>query len=103
MLGGSQPMGRSTATSSRFAAAWSQSPGHIVGVARLIKANVPRHVTRVCEIDEHEPAFCHALSPPVRIAEKLGYPLVRAACDRATACGAWMVAHDKATQTRLGG
>ena len=36
-----------------------QRSGHIVRVARLIKANVPHHVTRVPEVDEHEPAFCH--------------------------------------------
>ena len=62
-------MGRSTATSSRFAAAWSQSPGHIVGVARLIKANMTQRVTRVPEVYEHEAAFCHA---PHKIEFQLG-------------------------------
>jgi hypothetical protein len=37
-----------------------QRSWYIVRVACLIKANVPHGVTRVPEIDEHEPAFCHA-------------------------------------------
>jgi hypothetical protein len=36
-----------------------QLKGHVVRVANLIKANVPQHVARVPEIDEHEPALCH--------------------------------------------
>jgi hypothetical protein len=34
--------------------------GHIVSVARLIKADVPQRVTRVPEVDEYKPAYCHA-------------------------------------------
>ena len=43
-----------------------QCSEHIVRVARLIKANVPHHVTRVPEIDEHEAAYCHG---PFRVAQ----------------------------------
>src|SRR4029077_14308527 len=34
--------------------------GHIVSVARLIKTDVPQRVTRVPEVDEYKPAYCHA-------------------------------------------
>jgi hypothetical protein len=34
--------------------------GHIVSVARLIKADAPQRVTRVPEVDEYKPAYCHA-------------------------------------------
>jgi hypothetical protein len=34
-----------------------QRSGQVIRVARLIEANVPHHVTRVPEIDEHEAAF----------------------------------------------
>jgi hypothetical protein len=56
-----------------------QGLGHVVRVARLIKANVPDYVIRVPEIDEHEPAFSHAQPPAstFRIVEKLGHRLVR--------------------------
>ena len=44
-------------------------PRHIVGVARLIKANMTQRVTRVPEVYEHEAAFCHA---PHKIEFQLG-------------------------------
>src|SRR6516225_5349102 len=37
-----------------------KSPRHIVRVACLIKADMPKRVTRVPEVYEHEAAFCHS-------------------------------------------
>ena len=36
-----------------------QRSGQVVRVACLIEANMPHRVSRIPEIDEHEPAFCH--------------------------------------------
>ena len=67
MLGGSQSAGRCAATRSRFRSSMGQRWAHIVSVTRLIKGDVPQRVTRVPEVDEYKPAYCHARASTDRL------------------------------------